>query len=391
MRKVLGLATLLLLAPAVSQAASLEDLLVEKGVITKAEAQKATSGGASKVYYNNGTRMEFPDSGFTIKVNTLIQTRYTFTDADEDVGDKNTSSFSVQKARLYVTGTAMHEEFAYYLNGDFAGSSASLRDAWLQWNACDWASLRMGQWKTAISRQFVNSDEKLQFPDRSTASDYFNLGRQQGVMASSKWMDGAVTGSVGVYNGINEGEGINSVGTDTKHTGVVALRWNPMGQMDSYAEGDVDWTEEMAVSVGGAYAYSQFGSDGDRHNLSLDANLKSNGFSAHGEFFWANNDEGSGDDSNPIGFYLQAGYFLDPKTWEIAARYSLVTCDDGSAYGSCAGVDDKNEVTAGINYYWWKHNLKAQFAYVYENDSSAGDGGEDENNNKWMFQLSSYL
>lgn len=77
MRKLSVLAAALLVAPAVSQAATLEDLLVEKGVITKAEA--AAAGGASgKVYYNGGTRFDFPDSGFTMKVNLTLQERYTF-------------------------------------------------------------------------------------------------------------------------------------------------------------------------------------------------------------------------------------------------------------------------------------------------------------------------
>lgn len=392
MRKLLVLTALLLMAPAVSQGKSLEDLLVEKGVITKGEAQKATSGGASKVYWNNGTRLEFPDNGFTIKVNTLIQTRYTFTDADEDAGGKNTSSFSVNKARLYVTGTALHEEFAYYLNGEWAGGSASLRDAWLQWNACDWGNLRMGQYKTQVSRQWVNSDEKLQFPDRSVASDYFNLGRNQGLTGSAKWMDGALTGSAGLFNGINDGEGLNSVGTDTKHTGILALRWNPMGQMDSYSEGDVEWTEETAASFGLVYAYSQFGDDGDRHSMSIDGNVKSSGMSLHGEFYWARNEVDSDSDSTtPVGFYLQGGYFLDPKAWELVARFSRVSCDDGDAYGACSGNDNLNEVTAGVNYYWWKHNLKAQIAYVYERENAADGGGSDEKSNKWMLQLSSYL
>jgi hypothetical protein len=107
MRKGLVLAGLLALYPSMSQAKTLEDLLVEKGVITKHEASSAGDSGA-KVSWNDGTRFEFPATGFTAQLNTLWQGRYTFTDFDEDAGLKNTSSFNTERARIIVSGNALH-------------------------------------------------------------------------------------------------------------------------------------------------------------------------------------------------------------------------------------------------------------------------------------------
>lgn len=405
MRKVTVLASLLLLAPAVSQAKTLDELLVEKGVITKAEAQSASGGAASKTYWKDGTRFDFPDVGFTSKVNTLIMTRYTFTDNDEEASAENTSSFDVEKARIIISGSAVHEEFNYYLAGDFVGASdsdgtktADLRDAWLQWNACDWASLRMGQYKTQLSRQFNNADHALQFADRSGASDFFSLGRAQGLTGYVKSSDGAWAASAGIFNGISDGEGINSGGVDTEHTGIVSVRWNPMGQMNAFEEGDVDWTEDAAVSLGATYAASSgtqasAGGDVDQHNIAVDVNFKWNGWSAHGEYFIENYepDAAGSDDVEPQGFYAQIGYFLDPKTWEIAGRYGLIDCDDGAVTrGICSGNDKVNEVTVGLNYFWWRHSLKAQLNFVHLNERVLGDG-DDINTNKWIFQLSSFF
>jgi len=409
MRKLAIVAASLVLFPAISQAKTLEDLLVEKGVITRGEASSASMGGGSKVYWNGGTRLEFPDNGFTTQINTQIQTRYTFTDADEDAGDRNTSSFDVVRARLAISGTALNNEFSYMLQTDMVGSendgsrSPELKDAWIQWNACDWASARMGQFKTAISRQFNTSSTKLQFADRSTASNTFDLGRQQG--AAGKWnlLNDKLVMTAGIFNGQSTGEGDNRSGKDNLMTGVVSARYQAMGEMDAFEEGDVNYTEKAALNFGAAFAGGQShqevaigGAEDkvDNYHLSVDANFKLKGISVNGEFFWQElNPDGDGEKVDPNGFYVQAGYFLTPKKWELAARFSMVDCKDGEAAvvnPDCAGSDQLDESTAGINYYWWKHNLKAQFNFVTQNAQGVS-GGEDSRTDRWLFQLSSYF
>jgi len=401
MRKLSILFAALLLVPAISQAATLEDLLVEKGVITKAEAKAAGGAAPAKVYWNNGTRIEFPDTGFTAKINTQIQTRYEFTDGDEDIGNKNTSSFEFKRVRLEVAGTALHEEFFYKVQTDFVGttedngeSTPALKDAYLGWNACDWLALRMGQFKTAVSRQYNTASWGLQFADRSLASDYFDLGRMHGLHGSFDLADGQVKLGAGLFNGESTGEGVNRGGVDTRHTGVVDLRWNAMGEMNSFVEGDVDWTEDPALSLGAAYAFSdytmtadEFSTKMDKNVVSVDANFKVKGFSIHGEFFTASVEPDDGDSVDPTGFYLQTGYFFYPKELELAVRYSLVDYDLAA---DIAGLDKTNAVDVSINYYWWKHNLKAQLGYAFLNYDGL-EGTDDSNETRWLFQVSSYF
>jgi phosphate-selective porin OprO/OprP len=402
MRKVTLLAGLLLLAPAVSQAKSLDELLVQKGVITKAEAHSAAGASGSKTYWNQGTRFDFPSEGFSAQINSLIQTRYTFTDNDSDAGVENTSSFDMNLVTLTVSGNALHEEFSYKIDADFVGTSNSsgestphLRDAWLQWNTCDWASLRMGQFKTQGGRQFNADDQSLQFADRSAASDFFSLGRQNGLAAMGNFADGMLELSAGVYNGLSDGEGINRGGVDTKHTAVVAARINAMGKMNMGEEGDIGWTEDAAMTLGASYSYSDgsqtaLGGDFTQDNIAVDVNFKYMGWGIHGEYFFENQDPDNGSGKvEPQGFYAQAGYFLMPKKLEVAARYAMIDCDDGLAGGSCSGNDELNEVGVSLNYHWSKHNLKGQLGYWLLNED--GLDGEDINTNKWMFQLSSYF
>lgn len=406
MRKVTLLAALALLVPSVSHAKTLEDLLVEKGVITKGEAGGVSDAGSSKVYWNKGTRIEFPDTGFTTNIATQLQARYAFTDADEDAGKSNTSSFSIRRARIIISGTALNNEFSYKLQTDMVGNgegearSPELRDAYLQWNACDeQGGIRMGQFKTAISRQFNTDSATLQFVDRSQASEYFDLDRQEGAMGFTTLMDGQLYASAGIFNGTSDGEGINRPGVDTKHTGVVSVRYNPIGKMNAYQEGDVDWTEDLALSFGAAYAYGD-GNNAvgntldsvDFHSVSVDANMKYQGWSVHGEFFQRSVRPDLSESSEPVGFYTQVGYFVLPKELELAARYGYIDCDDGKAGGACSGLDKINEVSATINYFFWKHSLKAQFGYDFVNQDDGSDSGDsDSNSNRWVFQISSYF
>lgn len=407
MRKITLLAALLLLAPGVSQAKTLEDLLVEKGVITKGEASAASSSSASKVYWNGGTRLDFPDTGFTVGINTLIQTRYQFTDADEDSGSANSSSFSVNKAQLAISGTALNEEFSYRLETDFVGStdangasSPTLLDGYLSWHACDWVDVKMGHFKTLLGRGFNTADGGQQFADSAFISDYFAVGRQNGAVASSKFADGQFQLSAGLFNGTSDGEGSNRGGVDTRHAGMVSVRWNPMGQMDMEQEGDVNWTDDMAVSIGATYAALSAHNDITNDDISnaenttdnriaVDANLKYQGWSLHTELFntaFEGDQPGNGDKTEPTGFYAQAGYFVDPKVLEVAARYGYLDCDNGTAGGICAGNDNVNEITAGVNYFFLK-NLKAQLNYTLANQDAVGAGGEDTNTNLWIFQM----
>jgi len=392
MRKIIAAAVLLLVLPVLSQAKTLEQLLAEKGVITKAEASSAASAGPAKVYWNDGTRVEFPDNGFTIKIATFLQSSYTFNDSPKHV--QNVSSFDVNNARIDISGTALHEEFAYQLEYD--GSDNRLKKAYLQWNACDWGYARAGQFKTGVSRQFNNSNWKLMFADRTFTSDYFDFGYQKGIRGEWKFADGQVVVGGALSNGISDGEGEYASGVDTKHLVSADLRWNAMGKMDVFEEGDINMTQDPALSLGAVYAYSdsnnEIGGIQDAlgvNRVNVDANFKYNGLGINAEYYVSRENPDINEKVQPQGAYVQAGYFVMPKKLEVAGRWGILDCDDGKAYGVCSGVDSINQASLGLNYYFWKHNLKAQLNYDFLRMKPVE--GDKENNNRWLLQLSSYF
>ncbi len=396
----------MLVVPSVCIAGSLEDLLVEKGIVTKDEVA-GTSAAASKakVYWKNGTRFEFPDEGFNSTFFVLMRERYTFT--DKEVG-KNTSSFEQKNARVYFTGSALQNEFSYTLMGDFVGATkdgentAALKDAFINWNPTDWLEMRMGQFPTFNTRQFPTSPAKWQFPDLAAATAFFQYGRQQGISATAKTCDKSFQITAGMFNGTSDGEGENKPGVDTEHLGIVALRYNPLNNIDPYEEADVNFSKDAGLSFGVNYSYGQANNDygagllgSDTNSVGADMIFKYAGFSLAGEFFYRDIQLDDDSDSiQPLGFYTQAGYFVVPSKVEVAARYSLLDCDDGKATsGSCKGSDKVNEVAGELNYYFWKNNLKATAAWVMQEQEllEGAPGEKHPKTNRWIFQLSSYF
>jgi len=129
----------------------------------------------------------------------------------------------------------------------------------------------------------------------------------------------------------------------------------------------------------------------------VDANLKYMGFGLHAEYFYQNNDSDLAGD--PSGFYAQGGYYFVPKKFEVALRYGYTNCDNGNtggadygnnrSFGQCAGNDKVTEASASLNYYFWRHNLKAQLGYDFVKSDTTSGG--DVNSNRYIFQLSSYF
>ena len=418
MRKIALIASLLFLAPGLAQAKSLEDLLVEKGVITQGEAQAHSNG--SNVYWDGGTRVEFPETGFDVQINTQLQTRYEYFDGDSDAGVDNASSFEVHRAKLVLSGHVLNKQFSYMLETSFQGHltelqsrqlggdrSPALQDAYIQWQPCDNGHLKLGQFKPKLNRAFNNHSAKMQFADRSIVSLAVFAPRSKGAEGQWGFADNRFILGGQVFNGFSDGEGFNAAGNDTNHFGGVYGRASILGELDPYAEGDVEWSDSANLDMGFAYFYGEQNNpslapavDTEGNFLSVDSNFKMKGWGVHGEFLWASLEEDVGPeiDVETLGGTLQVGYFIVPKKFELAARYGYLDCDDGKGYtGGCALApsDTVNEVSVSANYFWWEHSMKAQLGYEYINNDltqlAATASTKDIETNRIILQLSSWF
>jgi phosphate-selective porin OprO/OprP len=379
-------------------------ILIDKGIITseeakslekevkgeapEKEAQKEASSGAEwtkkiEVGYNKGAYIKTPDDRYSLKLNVRTQGLFKYEDQEEG---KNTASFSVKRARLLAGGNMFYPWMQYFTQITLEGTSTGLRDAYIEAAYYDWAKPRIGQYKVPFDREFLTSAFNLELIDRSIASNAFSLGRDIGVQVSGKFLQNQLAYAVGMFNG----SGANQVNQDQNFMYVGRMVYTPFGSYP-YSEGALDTPATPKLAVGAAGAYMPGLEPGERktlagtlgntsivpvnsdvYELTADLAFKYLNFSFEGGYYFRNIDPekpttyGS---ENAQGFYLQGGYFLVPKKFELAGRYSWVNPNDPDQTSD----NEQQEYTGGLSYYLDGHNLKLQANYSYfDNETTTG-------------------
>jgi len=106
----------------------------------------------------------------------------------------------------------------------------------------------------------------------------------------------------------------------------------------------------------------------------VDTIFKYRGFSATGAYFWGEREPQEVNAKfDTSGWYAQAGFFIQPEKWEIAARYGEQDPSD------LAGADKITEFRGGINFFYARHALKVQADYgQIKTETSSGDRKNNE-------------
>jgi len=365
--------------------------LLGTGVCSLLLLTSAASAEDARVSYDRGTKLEFPDAGVKTKMNVQLQPKYSYTDYDDaesrDLEDK--SDAEMRRARIILSGDLLHGDVSYKLQNDFVGSTdddgdkeSELKDAWIQFNADEAAKIRFGQFKVAYSRQNLASSAALQFIERSIASREFDLGRDAG---------GALLGELGdgieylttLTNGESDDEGLNRQGVDTNVLWAAIISLSQGGYNREY-EGDPEHTNGLAWTAGAAVSYGQgeiSDVDVDTTRLGADMGIRTEGFSLQGEYYWRQLDPDSSDKADDNGFYIQSGYFIVPKEWEVAARFAALYPD--------ADNEDSTEYTLVIGRFLSGHDLKVQTGVTFLQQDQ--EGGSDVTDFRYELMATAYL
>jgi phosphate-selective porin len=291
--------------------------------------------------------------------------------------------------KFWMGGYAYTKDLTYYLQVDFTqGSSSRLLEwAYMNYKIIDEVQIRAGQEKVAFGRQWITSSGSQQFVDRSPTSDFFRPGYDIGVKLNGKVAKGLFYYDLGGYGGLGQ----STVRATNDNAFLARITFNPLGDMP-YGEADVDQTAKPLFSVGANYFYDrlQFTRDAtatlstvETNNLNftsngfltnsaaftkfprsekldvmlygVDAAFKWMGLYATAEYLLG---QAEGDSSGALlrahGYFVQAGYCILPKRFELAARYSYIDPDRTRAN------DLRSEVAGALSYYFNKHNLKIQ-------------------------------
>lgn len=394
--KKLAIAAGLLILPLASQSATaktLEDVLKEKGVITEEDYKAVTKSRPLDYKPGKGFTLISPDEKFQLTLGGYLQTRYSYTDLEDNTSTKpDISKFELKSVKLVLGGYAYNKDLTYEVQTNFVqgGSSKILERGYLNYRLSDEVQILAGQTNVPFGRQWLNSTTGLEFVDRSYASDAFRPGYDTGLKLHGKLAESLLTYDVGVYGGVGQ-----STYRSTNNNALAArVTVNPFGPVP-YSEGDLEQSVKPLLSIGADYYYDTLqatykpasgttaasttletnnvdlaGSNGwlgkglakfttteklDISTYSLDAAFKWQGVSLQGEYLRG---EAEGKDSHKKlkseGYYGQTGYFVIPKTVEVAVRYSFVDLD--------LDTPDKHitDLTGAVSWYINKHNLKVQ-------------------------------
>ncbi len=382
-----------------AQAKSLEEILKDKGVITEEDYKEATKK-SDLAYYKpgRGITVESEDGAFAASVGGRLQARYEYVATDDPDGEDE-SSFSIRRMKFWLQGHVFRKELSYKWQQNFGGGGSELEDAWLAYDFHEAFGLTLGQQKPPQARQELTSSGSQQFVDRSLANDTFNLGYDIGLQASGSFAGGKVEYGAGIFNGNGE----NEANPTTDHMFALRLDVNPFGPMK---RDEVAWNgDKPLLNIGGSYAFipltdddagslgssneifdkalnidgfnqgqflAAFGEELDISVFTVNLHGQWKGASLGAEYYSMTAEPDLGDDLDADGYYVQAGYMIVPKTFEVAARYSAIDSD----YDGQRPEFDRAETQVAANYYLVKHNAKLQADYTMVKDDE-NDGSDD--------------
>ena len=379
------------------QTDKLIEILKEKGTITEEEAKslekevkgaesgKKAEGEASsdddwtkniEVGYKKGAYIKTTDDRFSVKMNVHTQGAFSY-EVQED--QENTTTFKVRRARLLFGGNVYYPWMRYFTQITLEGSNTGLRDAYIEATYFDWAEPKIGQYKVPFDREFLTSAFSLQLIDRSIVSNTFSLQRDIGIEISGKLLQDQLAYSVGMFNG----SGANQNNVNQKFMYVGRVVYSPFGPVP-YSQGALDTPASPKLSIGVAGAYLPGLKPGERktlagplgntnivpvksnvYELTADVVFKYQNFSFEGSYDFRNIDPNKPTtpfgEEKAQGFYLQGGYFLIPKKFELAARYAWVDPNDPNQKDD----NKQQEYTGGLSYYMYGHQLKLQANYSF--------------------------
>ena len=320
-----------------------------------------------RVFYDQGFRFTTSDGAFSLRINGLLQTRYTYVDYDPMIrfNQEDYSNFFVRRARLYFWGNAGSERFTYFIHVQLEPSQGiNANDLWIEYEFSDMFRLGVGRMKISYGLEFMNSGSALGMVERSLMSGEtdIDLGsvNQQGPRYPGGGTDrlglswfaytGFATGGMNLYRSqgiqLRGQQGSDSTPTFEYQVGVwqgrsttsfsngdnghlLALRagYHPWGFVDWRVVGDVEHTPGFRLGVIGSFytntSESTFGIDERGCNLAAVARYR--GWSLDAEWGKESYDfDDFEDDFDRQGWRVAVGWFVVPRTLELRVRRAAI-------------------------------------------------------------------
>jgi hypothetical protein len=335
--------------------------------VVAAEAEDEKPSTTLSALYDRGFRFATQDNAFALRVNGLLQVRWTYVDYDPAIrhNQDDYSNFFVRRARLYFSGHAGSPKFTYLLHAQLEPSQGlNANDLWIEYEFSDLLRLGAGRNKISYGLEMLNSGSALGLVERSLmygetdidlgqasqpgprypgggtsrfglswyadtgfATGGLNLYRSQGIQLQGR--KGSATSSTLEYQvGIWQGRGTTSLANfGDDHLVALRVGYHPWGFVDWRVVGDVDGSERFRLGIIGSIYTNRneqpyvFNEDG--YNLA--ALMRWRGWSVDLEWGTESYDYAVfSDDFDREGWRASLGWFVVPAKWEIRMRYAEI-------------------------------------------------------------------
>ncbi len=332
------------------------------------EAKDEKSPNSILAKYDKGFRFATKDNAFALRMNGLLQIRWSYVDYDPAIryNQEDYSNFFVRRARLYFSGHAGSPNFTYLFHAQLEPSQGlNANDLWVEYRFSDWFRLGAGRNKISYGLEMLNSGSALGLVERSlmygetdidvgnasepgpkypgggtnlfslSSSSYatgyatggLNLYRSQGVQLQGK--KGSATTSTFEYQlGFWQGRSTSGLANSgNEHLVSLRVGYHPWGFIDWKIVGDVEGTERFKLGIIGSI-YTNRSEEPEKYDedgYNFAALMRWRGWSVDLEWGTeAFNFADFPEDFKREGWRASLGWFVVPAKWEIRARYAEI-------------------------------------------------------------------
>ena len=397
-------------------------------VLGEQEFRESLMPSMMQAGYDKGFFIKSSDENFLMKVNGLLQFRWThYGTASRNrylrprLERDDRTGFDFQRVQIIFSGHAYDPNLTYkmVLRSEAANAyNTIISTTYIDYKFCDAFHVRAGKFKSASTRANTTAHSQLQLMSRPMVDAVFGLGFNLGVRFWGELIENKLDWYFDVTNSFSQGENFGGGRTITNDPAqldgnpALAFRavWHALGEngaADFKSQSDVDFLESPALDLGFHYAFNddQYDAATTRipfplprniagvggygltntnglqiNQFGFDTAFKYMGFSATGEYILRIVDPRragrrpfanwwlmtrQGDTTVQHGAYLQLGYFLPIPGLEKKLE---AVARVGGISALANGQEGSWEYAAGLNYYLEGNNVKLQtdVTKVYE-------------------------
>lgn len=306
---------------------------------------------------------ESPNKDVSAKLLLYVQPQYQFVHIG---GQGDVSSFQIRRGRMGLDGYVFKPEFTYKILFQMVGGTTTMatpgaaftapriEDVYLDYKTKVGLDPRLGQFKVYYDREELTPDFFIQFVDHSLINEVFSFHRDIGVAIHGRPF--GKTFDYAVY-AMNNAQALNQVNRSNFMILGTRLVFNVLGD-PGYTMSDFNDADDAELSFAVASVVNKVGPPALASQListsTVDVLFKHRGYSFTGEghYYW-----NKATKAKVYGVLAQTGYFVVPKKFEIAGRFSGVIVKGGAPNGY--------EIGGCLNYYIFGNNLRVQLDYNY--------------------------